>query len=58
MGSQPDAQSMASVAIEAIREQDAGLMPIVGVRPVELGQAKEGTGLQQRRGSHQIVASV
>ena len=55
---QPDAQAVTGVAVQPIREQDAGVMPFFGIGPVQLGQTKEGTGLQQHRGSHQIVVNL
>ena len=58
MSCQPDAQSMPGVAVEAIGKQDAGVTLAVPVGPQDPGQADEGTGLQQSRGNHQIIAGM
>lgn len=58
MSCQPDAQPMVGAAIDAIGEQDASVPPIVGISPLQLGKAEEGTGLQQSRGNHQIIAGM
>ncbi len=52
---QPDAQAVTGVAVQPIREQDAGVMPFFDIGPVQLGQTKEGTGLQQSGGQHQVI---